>query len=288
MSTLQQFRVVPFSTHETTRISLTDAFHRINSLLPERQILVTVPPNTTVAEALDLMQERRFSQLPVVAGNEVIGVFSFRSFATKAVELGNEKVDLGTLAVDEFMEQLEYVHIHGDLDSTFSALDHDDAVLVGQPNRLQGIVTPMDVLRYLYGVASPFVMLAEIELALRGLIDAGVNDEEFRICVENSLTHHYADDEQPTRLKDMNFNDYAQIIGDGRNWPKFEAIFGGGGDWQRKRTRAKLEEIRDLRNDIFHFKRELTRRDHETLLSHRNWLLTRARIVDAEEKSDHE
>ena len=40
---------------------------------------------------------------------------------------------------------------------------------VGDPDRLLGILTPMDVLRYLYGVASPFVQLAEIEVGLRAL-----------------------------------------------------------------------------------------------------------------------
>ena len=46
--------------------------------------------------------------------------------------------------------------------------------LVGEPNRLQGIVTAMDILRYMYGVASPFVLIAEVELALRALMQLAV------------------------------------------------------------------------------------------------------------------
>ena len=40
----------------------------------------------------------------------------------------------------------------------------------------------------------------------------------------------------------MTFNDYVQIIGDGRNWNYFQPIFHG----DRVRTRASLEEARDL------------------------------------------
>jgi hypothetical protein len=49
----------------------------------------------------------------------------------------------------------------------FDFIDRYDSALIGEPNRLQGIVTAMDILRYLYRVASPFVLLAEFELALR-------------------------------------------------------------------------------------------------------------------------
>ena len=52
----------------------------------------------------------------------------------------------------------------------------------------------------------------------------------------------------------MTFNDYVQIIGDGRSWDHFQKFMGGN----RVRTRAKLEQLRDLRNVVFHFKREIT------------------------------
>jgi len=38
-------------------------------------------------------------------------------------------------------------------------------VLVGHKESLEGILTPMDVLLYLRDIASPFVMLAEIEMS---------------------------------------------------------------------------------------------------------------------------
>jgi len=283
MVTARQLSIISPTT-ETESPSLLDLFHRVNSLLPEDQVSVVVRPGTTVAEAIQLMRKNGFSQLPVVEGSEVLGVFSFRSFAVQMLEMGEMKgVPLENLTVDEFIEELRFVHIYDDPRSIFDSLNRDDAVLVGEPNRLQGIATAMDALHYLYKVASPFVMLAEVELSLRRLIGICVDEDELRTCVKNSLAQQYEDDEMPSRLEEMTFNDYVQIVGDGRNWPRFEEVFGEG-DWQRKRTRTKLEEIRDLRNDVFHFKRELMGDDLDILTAHRDWLFRRARIIEARRK----
>ena len=83
-------------------------------------------------------------------------------------------------------------------------------------------------------------------------------------------------DEPPTKLEDMTFNDYVQIVGDGRSWEHFQPIMGGN----RARTRAKLEQLRDLRNVIFHFKRGITVEEYETLAAGREWMLMKARAAE--------
>ena len=108
----------------------------------------------------------------------MLGVFSYRSFALEAVRLGKEQIELGNLPVSEFIERVEHVHLSADLVSVFPALDRDGVILVGQPDLLQGIVTPVDMFHYLYKVAGPFMFLAEIELALRQLIRACVDDNQ--------------------------------------------------------------------------------------------------------------
>ena len=117
--------------------SLTDSFYRVNHFLPDDQVLVTIQPDTTVADAIRLMQEHRFSQLPVVEGNQVLGVFSYRSFSVRILEIGQPAgMSIGDLPIDEFIEDLRFVHINDDPASAYDLLDRDDAVLVGQPERL--------------------------------------------------------------------------------------------------------------------------------------------------------
>ena len=259
------------------RPCLTELFHRINSLIPDEQELKTISPSMTAADAIELMRERRFSQLPVVEGTEVLGIFSYRSFALEVIKMGKEKVLPGSLLVEDFIEKISFACVTDEFCEVFNSLDHDDAVLIGEPDRLQAIVVPMDVLRYLYGVASPYVLLGELELGIRGLMHWCQDDEQLSECAKTSLSSKYREKELPARLEDMTFDDYVWIIGDGRNWPKFETAFGS----TRERTRGKLESIRDLRNDIFHFKRKVSVQDHEDLANYRDWLLRRIRMTEA-------
>lgn len=261
--------------------SLTELFHLVKSLIPDEQSLVRVTPNTLVSEALQLMETHRYTQLPVVEGTAVLGVFSYRSFANRLMKLGQLKVPPGNLPVDEFVEKLTFFQASDDWETILNYLNTDDAVLVGGHNTLTGLISTMDVLNYLRQVAQPFVLLAEIELSLRRTIRACVNDDELRICTLNSLMNRYhSEDALPTTLTEMEFNDYILIIRHGQNWPQFEPLFGAG-EWGRKTTAERLTEVRDLRNDIFHFKRKIEHQDIEKLKEFRNWLQRKARAFEA-------
>lgn len=260
--------------------SVAEIFHRLNRVLPEDQRMVTVTPTTKVSKALHLMRKGGFSQLPVVEADTVLGIVSFRSIAEGVVRIGKSKTEPADLPVEEFIEKVQFARVTDEFDAIFDWLDRDNAVLVGEPDRLQGIVTAMDVLRYLYGVANHYVLIAEIELALRALIAIAVQGELLTECAKRSLSSKYEEGHIPTSLSNMEFNDYIQLVGHGENWKLFASVFGG----MRETTRAKLEEIRDLRNDIFHFRRELTWEDHETLVQHRDWMLLKARKADARQK----
>lgn len=259
---------------------VSELFHRINRVIPEEQFLLTITPQTTAREALTLLGKHGFSQVPVVAGGEVLGVFSYRSFSKKAAAASlqdwtQQRCAPGDLPVDEFLERFEFARVTDEMRQVFDAMDRDNGVLVGSPEQLQGILTPMDFLRYLYKIASPFVMLSEIELALRALIRFAVSEEELAYCITRSLSQLYEPNKLPSTLEQMTFDNYQKLISHGDNWTKFEPILGG----TRSRTSAKLKQICGLRNDLFHFKRELTLQDHETLNDHRTWLLLKAKLV---------
>ena len=67
--------------------SLRDLFHLIKKVLPDEQEPIIFHPETPVSEALSVMREKNFSLGPVLAGKEVLGVFSYRSFAEGIVKL---------------------------------------------------------------------------------------------------------------------------------------------------------------------------------------------------------
>jgi len=264
---------------------VSELFHRINRVIPENQKLLTIPPETTAREAIALLRQYGYSQIPVVMGGEVLGVFSYRSFAQKAAgstlqQVSQQKYAPGDIAVEECLERFEFARVTEEMRHVFDSMDRDNGVLIGSPEMLQGILTPMDFLRYLYKIAIPFVMISEIELALRALIRLAVSQDELGECANRSLAQFYGD-KIPTTLEGMTFDNYRMIISHSNNWPKFEAILGG----TRPRTDAKLKQLCDLRNVLFHFKREFTMEDHELLNDHRNWLLLKAKQADFRRKT---
>jgi predicted transcriptional regulator len=130
------------------------------AVLRNRRI-VTIPPSCSVREAVALMQRHGYSQLPVVENGEVLGVFSYRSLAQEAAKAELEhwtqqKCAPGDLPVEEFLEQFEFARVTEEMRRVFDALDRDNGVLLGTPERLLAILTPMDLLRYLYQLANPF------------------------------------------------------------------------------------------------------------------------------------
>jgi CBS domain-containing protein len=267
---------------------VSELFHRINRIIPKDQKLLTIPPDCRVHDAVALMREHGYSQVPVVNNGEVLGVFSFRSFAQEAAnatleEWTKQRCAPGDLPVDEFLEQFEFARVTEEMSRVFDAMDRDNGVLIGAPERLVAILTPMDFLRYLYQVASPFVMVSEIELALRALIRLALSPEKIITAARRCLLSAYgSEDKVPTSLEEMTFDNYQSLIAHGEIWPDFEPVFGG----TRTRISGKLKEIGVIRNDLFHFKREITMKDHQTLAGHRNWLLNKIKQIEVQHKME--
>ena len=232
------------------------------------------------------MRKHGYSQIPVVQDDEVLGVFSYRSFSQEAAnstlgELTKQGSAPGDLQVDEFLEQFEFARVTEEMSHVFDAMDRDDGILVGTPERLIGILTPINLLRYFYGVASPFVMVSEIELALRALISIALSPEQIAAAAKRCLLSAYkTEDKVPTSLEDMTFDNYQSLVSHGDNWTEMEPVFGG----TRTRVAGKLKEIGAIRNDLFHFKREITMDDHQTLANHRNWLLNKIKQAETRRK----
>ena len=95
--------------------SLRDLFHLVKQVLPEEQELISVTPETTVSSALAEMSAKNLSQLPVVEGKEVLGVFSYRSFAEGMRKLAAKERDALSLPVEEFIEDLKFATIRDEL-----------------------------------------------------------------------------------------------------------------------------------------------------------------------------
>jgi CBS domain-containing protein len=248
-------------------------FHEVGSVFPGEVVIVSVTPQTHVGEALRVMLERRFSQLPVIENDEVLGVFSLWSLAQHLPLSTGIKVQtlLAEMEVGELMEQLPRVTVKDSIHAILSQLERHDALLVDSPHGLQAVATSSDVLHYFYRVARPFILLQEIELSLRNLIELCAPGEKLKECIDRALAKSYEARKWtlPSNLKEMTFDDYRGIIVCSANWPIFEALLGHNRDL----VAARLERLRDIRNEVFHFRSDISLFDHQHLATSRDWLL---------------
>ena len=173
---------------DSNRNSVLDNFHRILNIIPEEQSILHITPDTTLVQAFKIMKGNNFSQLPVVLKGEVLGVFSYRSFAQIFSKINHSVTKFENLIVENFLEKLQYKTIHQSFEELITILNSDDAVLIGDGKKLQAIVGSIDILKYLYRVAHPFVLLSEIELTLRVFIQNVFSKEDLRSVINECIS----------------------------------------------------------------------------------------------------
>jgi len=82
----------------------------------------------------------------------------------------------------------------------------------------------------------------------------------------------------------MSFEDYRTIITCSGNWPVFERLLGHN----RELVSVKLERLREIRNDVFHFRDNISLFNHQHLKSSRDWLLGKLeRGMPVEKEQSH-
>lgn len=234
-------------------------FGPARALIPPGQVLLVIDAGTPAWDALERMTDNNYSQLPVRSGNRITGVFTWRSFASRVAELRDTRASPAHIEVRECLERPVFVGPDDDIDRA-ADWAQADYVIVGTPEAPIGLITVSDVLARLTDFAAAFVLIADIEQEMRSLIRETVGPADLERMIKSlSLPHGAAP--PSTRLEDLTFGQYRQMICCRENWPSFERRF----DTRRELLDADLGVINDLRNDAFHFRRELAAKDIDRL-----------------------
>jgi predicted transcriptional regulator len=103
--------------------------------------VVTIEQDDSVREAIDLMLDAGYSQLPVVRDDYPVGVIHLGDI--RGVD---DDPNAGDLPVADVMrEGITTVTTEATLDEVDSYLDHQDAVIVVERGRMLGIITDADI-----------------------------------------------------------------------------------------------------------------------------------------------
>lgn len=250
--------------------------HKVSRVIPSTQRLRTLPPSTSAGEALKVLAEGRFSQVPVVdtedaKNTKVMGIFSYSSFA-RGITTGKVPSSLNEVPIEDFLERdIGYAPATEDVRNLITLLERHQTVLVGHAERVTAIVTRGDLARYLYSIAEPFMLLEEIERATRALMECAVSPDEMPELIRVALEEHHAERSNvdlPTKLTELTITELRLVLIHGKNYPLFKSVFRA----EHTSARGKYEGVPAIRNDLLHFRGEWTPERRNVLLTCRDWL----------------
>lgn len=108
--------------------------------------IVSVPPDESVSETTTLMDDKGYSQVPVIRDGTPVGLIGTSDIRERSSEDNN----VGDLPVAEVMhEDVSTVEPDTPIDAVDAHLDHNDAVLVIDSGETVGIITEADIARHL-------------------------------------------------------------------------------------------------------------------------------------------
>ena len=216
-----------------------DPIRRINSLDSANTIPVYVNNDASLLAATTIMQSNDFSQLPVINGDvrNLVGYISWETISKAKINGVNSNMvkdyvnpNIATLKPDTLLiKAIEIVK------------KYDFAVVLAKDKSLYGIVTVSDVTNQFIQETEAFVLLSEIESHLRNLLRDKILVEDLkRLCCRDG--HDIAS------IDEMSFGDYLAIFGNEEQWNKLNIAA------DRKTFVNELEKIRNIRNDVMHFR----------------------------------
>ncbi|MCK4571059.1 CBS domain-containing protein [Candidatus Bipolaricaulota bacterium] len=254
----------------------------------ESEAVITVTTAETVHAAVRLMIEHNFSQLPVVDAEDgsVVGAISEESIVRSLYHLSNPEAG-GTLSngmglnVAQCIDEASLHPSNSEMLALGKTLADSPYILVGEDGILSDILTHADIVRLFRELAAHFLLIGNIEQSLRLLIGKVFDTDE---TIETAIGHafYYRKEHKPQSLDEMTIDDYRQLIMNKKNWPHFAGLL-----FDRQATQNRLLKLRDLRNDLFHFRLHMLNSEQKDFLqSTVRWLEQLVHVQETHTSSD--
>jgi CBS domain-containing protein len=243
----------PESDNEVLVPKSADISLRIGMLPSANTDLVWIQPTESLATAQGVMMTHDFSQLPVLKGERDSAPRSITWESIAQARVSKKDIDLADVLVPAVV-----VSQGADLVREIPRIAEAGFVLVRNiDNRIGGIVTTVDLSLLFSGIASPFLMLGEIERRLRQ-----INGRVFKLD-ELKAARDPNDTNRPVlSTSDLTLGEHIRLMEFPANWSRY--------GWELDRTviLKELSEVRRIRNDVMHFNPDpLTSEQERTLIN---------------------
>lgn len=195
-----------------------------------------VAPTATFEEAITLMLLNDYSQLAVLSGTHTLrGAVTWKSIAQARHASPSASFPHAIVRAHE-------VRYDQDLIDVLTTLEASDFVFVrDEKNAIAGIVTTADVVHAYGELATPFFLLGELDQTLRHVISRTFTIEEVASLCDSDGARAIRS------FDDLDMGDYQRTLENPASWAKL------GWPLDRVAFVKRLDELRDVRNDVMHF-----------------------------------
>lgn len=247
--------------------------YRVDLLIKDQK-LFTASETETVRDALVTMIDNDFSQLPIIDDQGgLAGIISEKTIARVSYHIANS-VDVLSLKVTECSEPPSTLPRASDIFDALELLRDRDAIVVVEGSQPVGIVTNADAVTFFRELAEGIVLVEDIETSLRSYVgEAFPTEQALSEALQNAFKHRQKGEDAEELLPDrLTFGDYVNLITNGRNWPLLEKQLE-----PKELFRTYMEQVRDIRNQLMHFRGHLDAVQYDALRRARDWIEGRRR-----------
>ena len=211
---------------------------RIGRLDAANKAPVCTSPDASISEAITLMLQYDYSQLPVTTTvRDVKGILSWKSLGSR-LALGKK-----CAKVRECMESAVEVPADASLFEAIRQIVEHECVLVRDETRkLTGIVTTADLSLQFRDLGEPFLLLGQIESHVRNLIADKYQKAELVEACDPSDSGREIED-----VSDLTLGEYIRLLENPKRWEKL------GIPIDRRKFTDELKGVGRIRNDVMHF-----------------------------------
>lgn len=238
----------------------------VQDLIADKVKPVCISDDAMAVEALRLMMAHDYSQLPIVNdSDELVGMVTSDSVA-RALNLLALKIE--DLKVSNALHQTKRYKLDSDISDLLDGLRDAYAVpVVDNFNRVIGIVTNYDTAEYFRGRAEDMMLVEDVETMLKDCIRIDLITQQGQKD-DSELNAKISDDVGTKTFAEMTFSDYSILFIHGTRWGKFSQHL----DLDRDSCRRMLKQVNDVRNDLFHFRTDISAERRYSVEYCRNWL----------------
>jgi hypothetical protein len=272
--------------------------------LVQNQNIVSVSASSSLSEALNLMIEYDFSQLPILDKNKKpIGVVTSTSIARALLRFAAKVEDLSvsdaTVRIPDYPADEDLLYI---LDNI---LQHSVVFIVDAASKsLIGILTEYDTTQYFRQRAEDIVLVEDIENALKAhLLNAyeatetestelreainGLNNSwdgirkktdsclrsyskangiaVIKADIDALVIKHFPKNSDDKSFSDLTLSEFIQIAQ--KNWQKLAPVFSlSSSVWVKM-----IDEVREIRNKLVHFRGDISALERHSLRFCADW-----------------